>query len=102
MRGSASRSGTPLVRHGGCEHDRQVAWQLGLTRLQPRPVHPKKDAQAEATFKNFASLVCDELGRTDIMNACKTAWNWLIADPERIQSIGTRDWAVGWSHGRLV
>lgn len=25
--------------------------ELGLTRLQPRPVHPKKDAEAEATFK---------------------------------------------------
>src|SRR3954465_7504044 len=25
--------------------------QLGLTRLQPRPVYPKKDADAEATFK---------------------------------------------------
>jgi transposase len=25
--------------------------QLGLTRLQPRPVHPKKDAEAEITFK---------------------------------------------------
>jgi putative transposase len=24
---------------------------LGLTRLQPRPVHPKKDAEAEAAFK---------------------------------------------------
>jgi transposase len=31
--------------------------QLGLTRLQPRPVHPKKDPEAEVTFKtNFASL----------------------------------------------
>jgi transposase len=29
------------------------AWlgELGLTRLQPRPVHPKKDAEAETTFK---------------------------------------------------
>ena len=29
------------------------AWlgDLGLTRLQPRPVHPKKDPEAEATFK---------------------------------------------------
>lgn len=29
------------------------AWfgELGLTRLQPRPVHPKKDTKAEATFK---------------------------------------------------
>src|SRR5689334_19980515 len=25
--------------------------RLGLTRLQPRPFHPKKDAEAEATFK---------------------------------------------------
>ena len=25
--------------------------QLGLTRLQPRPVHPKKEAEAEVTFK---------------------------------------------------
>jgi transposase len=25
--------------------------QLGLTRLQPRPFHPKKDAEAEAAFK---------------------------------------------------
>ena len=25
--------------------------ELGLTRLQPRPVHPKKNPEAEATFK---------------------------------------------------
>jgi len=25
--------------------------ELGLTRLQPRPVHPKKDPEAEAAFK---------------------------------------------------
>jgi transposase len=25
--------------------------QLGLTRLQPRPVHPKKDPDAETAFK---------------------------------------------------
>jgi hypothetical protein len=29
----------------------------------------------------------------EIVEACKTAWNWLIDDPERIRSIGTRDWA---------
>jgi hypothetical protein len=26
----------------------------------------------------------------DILEACKTAWNWLIADPDRIRPIGTR------------
>ncbi|NPD69860.1 hypothetical protein HN018_27210 (plasmid) [Lichenicola cladoniae] len=31
------------------------AWlgELGLTRLQPRPVHPKKNPEAEATFKKL-------------------------------------------------
>ena len=28
-----------------------------------------------------------------IIQACKTAWNWLIADPDRITSIGNRKWA---------
>ena len=28
-----------------------------------------------------------------IVEACETAWNWFIADPARITSIGTRQWA---------
>lgn len=32
--------------------------ELGLTRLQPRPVHPKKDASAEATFKKTSKAWC--------------------------------------------
>jgi transposase len=39
--------------------------QFHLTRLQPRPVHPKKDPEAEVTFKkNFASLAKAALLRT--------------------------------------
>ena len=36
----------------------QQTWlhELGLTRLQPRPVHPKKDPEAEATFKKTLPL----------------------------------------------
>jgi transposase len=36
------------------------AWlgELGLTRLQPRPVHPKKDAEAETTFKKTSPVWC--------------------------------------------
>ncbi len=30
--------------------------KLGLTRLQPRPVHPKKDAAAEAAFKKTSPV----------------------------------------------
>lgn len=32
--------------------------ELGLTRLQPRPVHPKKDAKAETTFKKTSPPWC--------------------------------------------
>jgi transposase len=32
--------------------------ELGLTRLQPRPVHPKKDAEAETTFKKTLPAWC--------------------------------------------
>ena len=37
-----------------------AAWlgELGLTRLQPRPVHPKKDAEAEVTFKKTSPAWC--------------------------------------------
>jgi hypothetical protein len=30
----------------------------------------------------------------EILAACADAWNWLIADPERIRSIGAREWAT--------
>jgi transposase len=30
--------------------------ELGLTRLQPRPFHPKKDAEAEAVFKKVSAI----------------------------------------------
>src|SRR6201985_2299301 len=29
-----------------------------------------------------------------ILAACRDAWNWLIADPGRIRSLGTREWAT--------
>ena len=37
----------------------------------------------------------------EIVDACAEAWNGLMADPDRIRSIGTREWAtvnvqVGW------
>jgi transposase len=41
-----------------------VKWlrKFNLTRLQPRPYHPKKDAEAQETFKNsFAVLVIEAL-----------------------------------------
>ena len=42
-------------------HESTIArWlhELGLTRLQPRPVHPQKDPEAEATFKKTSPVWC--------------------------------------------
>jgi hypothetical protein len=33
-------------------------------------------------------------GYDKIVQACAKAWTWLMDDPERVQSIGTRDWAT--------
>ena len=30
----------------------------------------------------------------EIVEACADAWKWLMADPDRIRSIGTRQWAT--------
>jgi len=30
----------------------------------------------------------------EIVAACADVWNWLMADPERIQSIRTREWTT--------
>jgi hypothetical protein len=29
-----------------------------------------------------------------ILKACRDAWNWFVTDPERIRSIGKREWAT--------
>ncbi len=39
----------------------------------------------------LCSLVWDSYEA--IVEACTTAWHFLINDPERIRSIGTRKWA---------
>jgi transposase len=33
----------------------------------------------------------------DILNACQSAWRFLINNPDRIRSIGTREWRVSLS-----
>lgn len=72
-----------VIQGPGCEHDPVVRWrcedlqaeisrrfsvtvhpstvgkwlhQLGLTRLQPRPFHPKKDEEAQTTFKKTSRI----------------------------------------------
>src|SRR6202158_6595667 len=51
--------GGPAVRRDGTrENHRQVAAQAEVYRLQPRPFHPRKNAEAQETFKqSFAGLL---------------------------------------------
>jgi hypothetical protein len=39
--------------------------------------------------------LCAQVWDTDdeILEACKNGWNFLIDDPDRIRSIGAREWA---------
>jgi hypothetical protein len=40
-----------------------------------------------------ADDICKSHLSDAIVRACKDAWNFLVNDPERIVSIGTRHWA---------
>jgi hypothetical protein len=42
----------------------------------------------------FGAICPDRaVGADDIVQACETAWRFLINDPDRIRSIGSRKWA---------
>jgi transposase len=81
--------------------------QLGLTRLQPRSYHPKKDAEAEATFKKQARVagppVALETGRASLnsrgsgrkvfggFNPVKKRGPWAVADLRVVTPSGDPD-----------
>jgi hypothetical protein len=75
-------------------HPRGVAkllHKLGMTRLQPRPYHPKKDAAAQEGFKKIRP----EFSGTPCSRARFIAWQARRSRrcTERIRSIGMRTWA---------
>jgi len=55
-------------------------------------LNPMENVWAYLRTNRLCALVWDSYD--DIVDACMNAWNWLIADPDRIRSIGTRDWAT--------
>ena len=66
---------------------------LVLLHLPPYSpeLNPMENVWDYLRQNKLCALVWDSY--EDIVEACKTAWNWLIADPARITSIGQRDWA---------
>jgi hypothetical protein len=49
-----------------------------------------KAITCDLSAKRASSGVRDDA----ILEACRSAWHFLINDPERIRSIGTREWAT--------
>jgi transposase len=86
-----------------------MADAVGAACLALRPILTSLERHvfsAERLHGDDTTVPVLAAGKTDIVRcwvyvaddkpfveACKTAWNWLIADPTRIKSIGSREWA---------
>ena len=71
----------------------RVPDNITLLRLPPYApeLNPMENVWDYLRANKLCALVWDSYDA--IVDACTTAWNWLIADPARITSIGTRQWA---------
>jgi hypothetical protein len=56
-------------------------------------LHARHGAPAAAALR--ANKLCNLVWNTyeEIVDACDSAWHFLTNDPDRIRSIGTREWA---------
>ncbi len=66
-------------------------------RLLPPPPHNPELNPMEKVWDHLRqNKLCATVWNSyeEILDVCKTAWNWLIADPDRIQSIDSLDWAT--------
>ena len=62
---------------------------LPLPRYSPE-LNPMENVWEYLRANKLCNVVWDSYDA--IIHACKNAWNFLINDPERIRSIGARDW----------
>ena len=70
-----------------------VPHNIALLHLPPYSpeLNPMENVWDYLRQNKLCSLVWNSYN--DIVEACVTAWNWFIADPGRITSIGSRSWA---------
>lgn len=70
-----------------------VPGNIVLLHLPPYSpeLNPMENVWDYLRQNKLCALVWDSYD--DIVEACRTAWNWLIANPARITSIGSRTWA---------
>ena len=66
-----------------------------ITLVPLPPYSPELNPMENVWEYLRANTLCDLVWDSyeAIIQACKDAWNFLIDDPDRIRSIGTREWA---------
>ena len=86
-----------LVCDGAGWHQRGVKLKVpgNITLLSLPPYSPELNPMENVWDYLRQNKLCAQVWDTyeDILEACKNAWNFLIDDPDRIRSIGNRDWA---------
>ena len=86
-----------LVCDGAGWHQRGKDLQVpdNITLLTLPPYTPELNPMENVWEYLRQNKLCARVWGTydDIVEACRQAWLFLIDDPERIRSIGTRDWA---------
>ena len=82
-------------RAGWHQRGKQLVVPDNISLLSLPPYSPELNPMEKVWDYLRQNKLCAQVWDTydDILEACKTAWNFLIDDPGRIRSIGSREWA---------
>jgi transposase len=74
----------------------ELAVLHNLILLHLPPYCPERDPMENVWDYLRSNKLCAHVWNSydEILEACRKAWLFLVNDPERIRSIGTRDWAT--------
>ena len=86
----------PGVGAGWHAKSRNLVVPPNITLVTLPPYSPELNTMENIWAFLRGNRLCAEIWKTsdEIMHACANAWNWLIAQPEHITSIGFRKWMV--------
>jgi transposase len=86
-----------LVCDGAGWHQRggKLVVPDNISMLSLPPYSPELNPMENVWAYLRQNKLCATVWQTynDILNACQSAWLFLLKDPQRIRSIGTRSWA---------